>query len=489
MKPVAAFFVLCLLPVVVVADSLPPEDLRSECLLTPASTHIRACRELAVSVGNDFGTLLKLGRNLENVHRYTAAVTVYDQALAYFPGNGKLLRRKALSISDLEEARRTQNAVATRNSTVAVRTKVEEIKCKYLQAVCSDTVKTDSPHSDVYRRSSEPETSSAARPRITQVAKKIEVLGQLFKDELISKQEFEQHKHALLASAIATPAVAQTGGEVVVAAHSNGSYLDLDSGKFHALVIGNDEYNELPQLETAVNDARAVAQELRNNYGFSVKTLLNVSRYEIVRELSHLRSTLTEKDNLMIYYAGHGYLDEVTSRGYWLPVDAEEDNFANWVSTTDVTDALNGMQARHVLVVADSCYSGALVREAGNLTTAERGALLKRLSSKRSRTVLSSGGLEPVLDSGGGNHSVFTSAFLNALRSNRDVLEAGRMFTQLRQQVVLEADQTPEYAEIRKAGHEGGDFLFIRQDRVLARKAPQRDTNVSLSNVAPATAK
>ncbi|MDP7667219.1 MAG: hypothetical protein QF738_04055 [Rhodospirillales bacterium] len=32
----------------------------------------------------------------------------------------------------------------------------------------------------------------------------------------------------------------------------------------------------------------------------------------------------------------------------------------------------------------------------------------------------------------------------------------------IRRPVMLAADQTPEYADIRKAGHDGGDFLFVR---------------------------
>ena len=75
---------------------------------------------------------------------------------------------------------------------------------------------------------------------------------------------------------------------------------------------------------------------------------------------------------------------------------------------------------------------------------------------------MTSGGLEPVLDSGGGNNSVFTKAFVNALIENQSILEASRMFAAVRRSVILNADQTPEYADIRKAGHEGGDFIFIR---------------------------
>ena len=83
---------------------------------------------------------------------------------------------------------------------------------------------------------------------------------------------------------------------------------------------------------------------------------------------------------------------------------------------------------------------------------------------KKTRTALTSGGLEPVVDRGGGGHSVFAKAFLDALRDNTGVMDGTQMFTRVREQVRLNADQTPQYSNIHLAGHEvGGDFLFVRR--------------------------
>jgi len=73
-----------------------------------------------------------------------------------------------------------------------------------------------------------------------------------------------------------------------------------------------------------------------------------------------------------------------------------------------------------------------------------------------------SGGLEPVIDAGGGQNSVFAKAFMAALNNNPDVLEGQSLFAAIRRPVALESDQTPEYSDIRRAGHDGGDFLFAR---------------------------
>ena len=240
----------------------------------------------------------------------------------------------------------------------------------------------------------------------------------------------------------------------------------MDFGRYHALVIGNNAYTDLSPLKTAINDATAVADLLRTAYGFAVTLLTNATREETIAALDSLRAALTEQDNLLIYYAGHGVLDTGEERGYWLPVNAQPGSRIHWISNTTITDALKAMAAKHVLVVADSCYSGTLARGIDVVqpsSTTERGTYLARIAQKRSRTVLTSGGLEPVADSGGGEHSVFAKVFLTVLQDNPDVLDGQQLFGLIRRPVILNAAQVPEYTDMRYAGHEGGDFLFVRQ--------------------------
>ena len=236
---------------------------------------------------------------------------------------------------------------------------------------------------------------------------------------------------------------------------------NFDVGKYHALVIGNNDYKSLPKLLTAVNDAKAVAGVLGNLYGFKIKLILNGTRYDIVSTLDKLRTELTPKDNLLIYYAGHGHFDEDADRGYWLPVDASDETSADWISNADITDKLKALRAKHIMVVADSCYSGTLTR--GLSIKLKSSDYFSRISRKRARTVLTSGGLEPVVDKGRGGHSVFAKAFLNVLRENIEIMDGTQLFSKIRRPVMVNAPQTPQYSDIRFAGHEGGDFLFIRR--------------------------
>jgi hypothetical protein len=234
----------------------------------------------------------------------------------------------------------------------------------------------------------------------------------------------------------------------------------IDFGDYHALVIGNNAYKTLPPLKTAVGDAKAIAEALKTTYGFKVKLLTDAGRNDIIDALDFYVETLTGRDNLLIYYAGHGWLSEDAGRGYWLPVDARKNRRSHWISNATVTDTLKSVQAKHVMVVADSCYSGTLTRGAGvALRTAD---YWKRMVTKRTRVVLSSGGLEPVADSGGGKHSPFAQAFIDTLAGNDAIIDGTQLFTKMRRPVMVAADQTPEYSDARNAGHEGGDFLFVR---------------------------
>jgi len=245
----------------------------------------------------------------------------------------------------------------------------------------------------------------------------------------------------------------------------------LHLGKFHALIIGNDDYKALPRLKTPVNDARSVARLLHDRYGYTTHVLINATRYQILSALNDLRRTLTAQDNLLIYYAGHGEIDSVTQHGYWLPVDAAVDNPATWISNAAISDMIDAMQATHIMVVADSCYSGTLSGEAlpqysPALPVVEQKEWLQTVMGLRARTVLTSGGVEPVLDTGvSGKHSIFAQAFLSALQRNKHLLEGYALYRSVLRAVsdsaaALNTQQTPEYAPIMHAGHEAGEYFF-----------------------------
>ncbi|MEH6592489.1 MAG: caspase family protein [Halioglobus sp.] len=252
---------------------------------------------------------------------------------------------------------------------------------------------------------------------------------------------------------------------------SNQGFSGIAFGNYYALLIGNSNYRHMPDLNTPTADVQRLNELLSSRYGFITTMLLDATREQTITAVNELRKKLTSEDNLIIYYAGHGGLDEINNRGHWLPVDAEADNPAQWITNTTMTDMTNIIAAKHVLMVADSCYSGALTRSSladlrTGMTDSEYENYLRTQSKKRARTALTSGGLKPVLDSGGGTHSMFARALIDVLESNETVMEGRRLHQEVLARVSYRAasisfEQEPEYAPLNFSGHEGGDFLFV----------------------------
>ena len=81
-----------------------------------------------------------------------------------------------------------------------------------------------------------------------------------------------------------------------------------------------------------------------------------------------------------------------------------------------------------------------------------------------SRTLMASGGNEPVSDSGGMGNSIFADSLIKALNNiEHKTFTADELFYhQVRSRVAGKSEQVPEYKEIRNSGHEGGDFIFVK---------------------------
>jgi hypothetical protein len=249
----------------------------------------------------------------------------------------------------------------------------------------------------------------------------------------------------------------------VAADDAEGSPGEIDFGPYHALVIGNRRYRDLPEMPSAEADARALAELLESRYGFRVRMLLDASRYQILEAMNQLREELTDDDNLVVFYAGHSVEDPETQRGWWQPVDAAPDSRANWISDRVLSDHLEVLTAKHVLVLADAVFPSVLTRSSiPNLPTGmspeRRREQLQQMAERRTRLVLAASP-DPAARSGGGS-SEFTSSLLRELASNEEVLGASSLYRRLVQR--RESGGNPELAPIRWARHEGGaDFFFV----------------------------
>ncbi len=292
----------------------------------------------------------------------------------------------------------------------------------------------------------------------------------------VQAQDTTGHQaQAQLALVQRSPSAGGTAGGSVapsaaVVAAAVKSPVELLKGRRLALVLSNEAYVHWPRLDTPVSDGRAVAAALQQRFGFEPTVLVNANRQQMLAALSRLRQQAGPEDQVLVYYAGHGHMDPVTARGYWIPVDGAEQDLAQWVSVIDVTDQLAAMQARHVMVIADSCYAGTLVRSLipqidQALSPAQRVAPLQHLAQQRVRVALTSGGLEPVVDGGSIDHSLFARSLLDVLDQVQAPVAAQEFFGAVSSRFAhlarrLKVPQQPQYAPIGFAGHEAGDFVL-----------------------------
>lgn len=237
-------------------------------------------------------------------------------------------------------------------------------------------------------------------------------------------------------------------------------------GKQWLLVIGIDEYQNWrvwPELDCAVSDAKGVRDVLKDRYHINrVEELFDgdATRTGIYGKLRWLGRNTKPNDSLMIYYAGHGKLDDFERIGFWVPVDGTLDA-TTWLGSDRVRRAVANMPAKHVLLISDSCFGGDFFREGTGIPRIDE-AYYRRAYAKRSRQAMTSGGVEPVADAALRGHSPFAYWLIDALKTNMQrYLVPNKLFEEIKVGVARNSNQTPRVGYLHGAQDAGGEFMFF----------------------------
>lgn len=235
---------------------------------------------------------------------------------------------------------------------------------------------------------------------------------------------------------------------------------------YYTLFIGVDNYQfasqNLSNLNKPIKDASSFRDILLTKYAFTVTNsnlLRNPTRTEIIKALEELAKKITPKDNLLIFYAGHGYWDERLKVGYWLPSDSRTDDKSNWIANSTIRDYIAGIQSKHTLLVSDACFSGSIfkTREV-NSEINEYG--VSKVYQLPSRKAMTSGTLTTVPD-----ESKFMQYLVKRLSENTSkYLTTRQLFFSVETAVLNNTSTVPQLGVIQETGDEGGDFIFIKRD-------------------------
>lgn len=235
-------------------------------------------------------------------------------------------------------------------------------------------------------------------------------------------------------------------------------------GNYYALLIAINEYKDplINWLDKPISDAQKLYDVLVDDYMFekaNITFLKNPTREQIISALDRMEQELTKSDNLLIFYAGHGYWNSVTQKGYWLASDASKQNTANWIGNSAISDYIRSIPAKHTLLIADACFSGSIFKTRAAFGNLDKSA--QKLYDLTSRKAMTSGTLTEVPDK-----SVFLEYLLKQLSENAEAyLSSEQLFFSFKPAVLNNTENVPQFGVVGNSGDEGGDFLFIKRKK------------------------
>jgi hypothetical protein len=268
-----------------------------------------------------------------------------------------------------------------------------------------------------------------------------------------------------------------------------------------AFIVGIDAYERVSPLETAVSDARRLAQVLADMQHFRVHPPLVDASGQAMRTLLHetLPRQVGPEDRVLFYFAGHGIAGDGDDgpAGYLVPADADPTNVASLLPMAEVQDALQALPCRHLLLILDCCFSGAF--KWSSRTRAIGTLMPKRIYKERFdrfiddpawQVMTSAAHDQKAMDvlqgratgdrgradaADGEAHSPFAQALFDGLAGDADartdregdgVITATELYSYVRDRVepqTLEAGasrrQTPGFFPLSK--HDKGEFIFL----------------------------
>lgn len=233
-----------------------------------------------------------------------------------------------------------------------------------------------------------------------------------------------------------------------------------------ALIIGINKYDNLPDLEYAVNDAKAIKDVLIKKFGYdekNIKMLIDkqATHDNIMDEYYNLINDTATNDSIIIFFAGHGstYPSIDKDKGFLVPCDGTEIKMNTLISWDRLISDSELIKAKHIFFIMDACYSGlALLRS----NPSKR--FLKDMVRRQSRQVLTAGKADQTVKDSGAqtNNSLFTGYLLNALngeaKTEEGVICASSVMNYVYNRVANDPNsrQTPGYGNVLGEG----DLIF-----------------------------
>lgn len=230
----------------------------------------------------------------------------------------------------------------------------------------------------------------------------------------------------------------------------------------HLFLIGIDKYTHHPKLNSCIRDLKSFKKVLLERYDFEETNVTELYDFEatnkkIQDQFLEYVNHLTENDNLIIYYSGHGFLEKNTERGFWIPVDTQSKDYTAWLPNETIQALIARIKAKHIFLISDCCYSWSMFIN-------QSGKLIDDYYSSPSRWVFASG-KEITYDGAAGENSLFAESIVECLTDSRQDLWVGKLIEYVKQRFENNAFQAPQGGPVYDRNHKGGEYIFkVRDD-------------------------
>lgn len=214
------------------------------------------------------------------------------------------------------------------------------------------------------------------------------------------------------------------------------------SENIFALIIANENYQDVMQVENALNDGEIMAQYCQKTLGIpnsNIHLVKDATLNNIKREVNLMRQIADAYDgkaSFIIYYAGHGIPDEKTNQAYLMPIDGFSSDLTTCYSISDFYNAFGDIPTQQTIIFIDACFSGSA--RGDEMLYAARGVKIKaKPGTPTGNTVVisSAQGDETAYPYSEQNHGLFTYFILKKLKESNGDITLGALFDYVKDNV------------------------------------------------------
>jgi hypothetical protein len=246
----------------------------------------------------------------------------------------------------------------------------------------------------------------------------------------------------------------------------------------YALIIGNEDYTSFQRtlsseqnVDYAVNDATIFKQYCLNTLGVqeeNMNFLTNATAGAMnqkINKMLKLMNKLGNEAELIVYYAGHGYPDELTKVPYLIPVDVSGTDLSYAIKLEGLYRDLGNTNAQ-VTVFLDACFTGG-GRNSG--LVASRGVKVKPKEGTLNGNIVvfsASSGNQSALPYHQQGHGMFTYHLLKKLQESKGKVSMGELADYITNEVSIqsininEKEQDPKVNTSQKLVNDWRNWKF-----------------------------